>query len=223
MDRGRQGISEFFLRHRYNYICEALGLQNPSAPFRTISTVKQDEFWKDLHKSPKQIFFENQDGADDDTYTASQPEAYQDPEGSDDAYSMNTFKRALMALRSKEDVFRTRLLTGGQLMSHATSIKHPISDGCSEDGVDSLMRMGEKEHMLKAGSRLREEEPEAVLLSRLDDVGDPGLELEAMRSTVVVGKVVPGSSAALSSHPIRPGDEVRWKVVVTQERIRAAY
>ena len=63
MDRGRQGISEFFLRHRYNYICEALGLHNPSAPYRSMHDclAVPGDFWKDLHKSPNQKLYEEQD------------------------------------------------------------------------------------------------------------------------------------------------------------------
>ena len=192
MDRGRQGISEFFLRHRYNYICEALGLHNPSAPYRSMHDclAVPGDFWKDFHKSPNQKLYEEQDGADsrkDADFEHGLPLT-----AIDDKKALSSFNSALSNLRAKEAVFRP-----GQASQIRQSTSH------------HAVRLGDQKFAQRIADLHDEKSCDDLLLSRQDTVGSPGLDLEARGTAVVVKGVLPGSSASLSSHPIRAGDEVQ--------------
>jgi hypothetical protein len=205
MDRGLLGISEFFLRHRYNYVCEALGLRNPSAPSRSMSSeLPEQDLWKDLHLSARELSLVRQQetvrAADDATPVISlYPEASSSlqPVATDGAHVFSSFHRALTDLRSKESLFTSPSRASDKVPSRNLAIKG------SQD--QAVCRVGERIH---AHLEERDDAGPAVLTAQLDEPGGPGLQLEARGDAVIVRAVRPGSSASRSSHPILLGDEV---------------
>ncbi len=112
MDRGLLDISEFFLRRQYNYVCEAHGLRNPSAPSRSIpGELPEQDCWKDRHLSARKLSRERQhttvSAADASTVPSEslRPEAGPGSSVKPAVAVFSSFHRALTDLRSKEALF----------------------------------------------------------------------------------------------------------------------